>query len=71
MKRFNIKQAMHISMAIMGYNNQQLQEKTGISASALSALRSGANNNPTLETMQRICKAMNIQLSQFISYGER
>jgi transcriptional regulator with XRE-family HTH domain len=71
MNKFNVKQAMHISMAVMGYNNQELGEKTGISASALSALRSGVNSNPTLETLERICKGLGIPLSQFVNYGER
>ncbi len=41
-----------------GLSLQQLADLTGISRSALSRIESGVNNNPTLNTLLRIAKAL-------------
>ena len=47
----------------------ELSEKTGFSVSYLSLLERG-KNNPTVESLNRVCFALNIMLSELISKME-
>lgn len=47
----------------------QLSEKTGFSVSYLSLLERG-KNNPTVESLNKVCFALNIMLSELISKME-
>jgi transcriptional regulator with XRE-family HTH domain len=68
--KFSFKKALNLAMIIMDVTNQDLEEKIGISASAISAYKSGANNNPTLDTIKKISDGLGLSLTQFLSYGE-
>lgn len=48
------------------WSQEELAERAGISQSALSAIERGAKQ-PTVETLNSICNALNISLADFFS----
>ena len=47
-------------------SQEQLARKAGITYSTLIKLESGANKNPTIETVQKLAKAFGVGLDQLI-----
>ncbi len=45
-------------------SQEQLAQKAGITYSTLIKLESGANNNPTIKTLQLLAKALNVSLDK-------
>jgi transcriptional regulator with XRE-family HTH domain len=68
---FDFKTALKVSMAVLDVSVVELADNCGMAPSAISALRSGSNQNPTVETVNRIAHGLKMPLSQFISYGEK
>lgn len=47
-------------------SQEQLAQKAGITYSTLIKLESGANKNPTIETVQKLTKAFGIGLDKLL-----
>ena len=45
----------------LGMTLPELRDKSGISIGALSKLESGKNTNPTINTVRKLCKALNLK----------
>ena len=71
MENYKFKKAINIAMAMRDISNQELAAATGIDASAISALRSGWNNNPTLHTILRLADGIGVSATTLINYGEK
>ena len=46
-----------------GMTLKELSEKTGLSVGYLSHLENGERNNPSLDTLIKICNALNMDIS--------
>lgn len=49
----------------LGINNAQLAAQAGVTQSTMDKITSGANQNPTLDTMQAIARVLGCTLSDF------
>tara|TARA_B110000977_G_scaffold113981_1_gene147469 strand:+ start:973 stop:1227 length:255 start_codon:yes stop_codon:yes gene_type:complete len=67
---FSVKRAMLVSMALHDMSVVELSARTNLAQGQLSALRSGVNKNPTINTIISICAALAMPISQFVAYGE-
>ena len=47
-------------------SQEDLAKKAEITYSTLIKIESGANNNPTIKTLQKICKALNVKLDDLL-----
>jgi transcriptional regulator with XRE-family HTH domain len=47
-------------------SQEQLAQKAGITYSTVAKLESGANRNPTVNTLQRIAKALDVSLDDLV-----
>lgn len=65
----NIGKKIDILRKLNRMKKKDLAEAAGISATYLSAIIKG-NKNPTIETLNQICKALNITLQDFFAYDE-
>ena len=45
-------------------SQEELARKAGITYSTLIKLESGANDNPTIKTLQQLAKALNVSLDK-------
>ena len=50
----------------LGLSQEELAKNAGITYSTLIKLESGANNNPTVKTLQQIAKALNVSLDDLV-----
>ncbi len=50
---------------VVGISHEKLAERAGISRQAIGKIESG-ERNPTMQTMYKITKAMNITLEEFV-----
>ena len=65
---FKLKQAIEIGLAMNNARNQDLADAAGISTAALSNLKT--SGNPTLTTLNLLAGSFEVNLSQFIKWGE-
>ncbi len=64
---FAVMQAMIDARKLKGITQKELSKRTGISQGDISKLESG-NGNPSIKTLQRLAKAMNMSLKiEFVS----
>ena len=64
---FSIIQAMIDARKLKGITQKELAERTGIAQSDISKLENG-NGNPSVRTLQRLAKAMDMSLRiEFVS----
>ena len=64
---FAVMQAMIDARKLKGITQKELSKRTGISQGDISKLESG-NGNPSVKTLQRLAKAMNMSLKiEFVS----
>lgn len=49
-----------------GVSQQQLSEKAGVSQTIISGLESGRIQNTTVDTIQKIAKALGIEVSKIL-----
>lgn len=49
-----------------GVSQQQLSEKAGVSRTIISGLESGRIQNTTVDTIQKIAKALGIEVSKIL-----
>ena len=62
-----VMQAMIDARKLKGITQKELSKRTGISQGDISKLESG-NGNPSIKTLQRLAKAMNMSLKiEFVS----
>ena len=47
-------------------SQEQLAQKAGITYSTLIKIESGANNNPTIKTVQKIAKGLDVSLDNLL-----
>lgn len=66
----NIKKSMKIAMAQCGINQQELAVASGVSEETLSRI-SQNKGNPSLETINKIAKATDYTLGEFIALDKR
>jgi len=52
-------------------SQEQLARKAGITYSTLIKLESGANKNPTIETVQKLANAFRVGLDKMVGKGMR
>ena len=52
------------------YTIKIISEKTGIPKSTLSKIFGGFNKNPTIDSLQKIAKALDCGLDDFVKYEE-
>ena len=52
------------------YTIKIISEKTGIPQSTLSKIFGGFNKNPTIDSLQKIAKALDCGLDDFVKYEE-
>ncbi|MDT2703665.1 helix-turn-helix domain-containing protein [Enterococcus dongliensis] len=48
-----------------GYGVNQLAMKSGVSSSQISRFENGSRKDPTLETVKKLSKALNVSISYF------
>ena len=64
---FAVMQAMIDARKLKGITQKELSKRTGISQGDISKLEIG-NGNPSIKTLQRLAKAMNMSLKiEFVS----
>ena len=64
---FAVMQAMIDARKLKGITQKELSKRTGISQGDINKLESG-NGNPSIKTLQRLAKAMNMSLKiEFVS----
>ena len=49
-----------------GLSQEQLAQKAGITYSTLAKLESGANQNPTVKTLQQVARALDVTLDDLM-----
>ncbi|OGD63246.1 hypothetical protein A2215_04630 [Candidatus Berkelbacteria bacterium RIFOXYA2_FULL_43_10] len=54
----------------MGLSQDKLSKKADITYNTLIKIESGANKNPTIETMSRIAKALDVKVDDLIEKYE-
>lgn len=65
----DIKDKIKLYMSELGWTEYRLSKESGLSQSTVRNLFV-RNNAPTFQTLEAICKAFNITLSQFFSDGQ-
>lgn len=65
----DIQKSIRLSMAIKDINGVELAEKVGISSGTLSLIKS-SKRNPSIGTIRKMAKALDMKVSEFIALGE-
>lgn len=63
----NIKKSYKVAMAKAGIDRKELAEMVGISYPTMC---SQIRNKPRIDTLERVCNALGIEVSEFLAYGE-
>lgn len=58
-----IAQNLKYMQDIRGYTTERLAEESGIPASTITKIRSGVTQNPNMETLQRLAKALKCSIN--------
>ncbi len=64
------KEKLNFQKSKKGFTNLKISQLTGIPISNIDKIFSGANKNPTLETLQKIANILNCSIDDFINYEE-
>jgi transcriptional regulator with XRE-family HTH domain len=67
---FNLKQALRVAGGIHNLNNAEIASLCGMLPQQLSFLK-GSKSNPSVKTLIKISKGLQVPLSEFILYGEK
>ncbi len=64
------KEKLNIIKNSKNFTNAKIAELTGIKLSTIDKIFSGANKNPTLDTLKKIAKILDCSIDDFINYEE-
>lgn len=63
----NLGEQIRDFRAALGWSQFHLAEKAGISQSVISDIESGRRNNPSIKTLWKIAKALEVPLSELLN----
>ena len=52
----------------LGFSQDKLSKLAGVAYNTVVKIESGENSNPTIETLQKIAKALNVSVDELIKF---